>query len=302
MTGVPASDVSRKDSIGVMFQTMVFCSIKHLCVRFFTSLLLILLASVPGFADIGDWRGDGPAKVRLIAAGVDADGRIAAGIEIALEPGWKTYWRSPGDAGIAPLTDFSASDNIKRPIEIAFPVPHRYDDGFSVTNVYENHVVLLVDAAAADPQAPTTLTVALDIGVCAEVCIPEHYDLALDVNAGATDPEAAAILAEAREALPGRPVPGVFHVDAIKRTGGDDKRPQFEVSIVAPAAAEAEIFVEGPVDWYPGIPTLVSSEGTRATFALAFSRPGSKTEIGGNAFRVTVLSAGAAIEDTVALD
>jgi suppressor for copper-sensitivity B len=285
-----------------MVWAMGFNSVRRLCGRLCTPSLLALLASAPAFAAIGEWQGQGPAKVRLISAGIDGDGRIAAGIEIALEPGWKTYWRSPGDAGIAPLTDFSASTNITGPVEVAFPVPHRYDDGFSVTNVYENHTVLLVDAAADDPQASTKLTAALDIGVCAEICIPEHYDLALDVEPAAPDPEAAAILAEARRSLPGQPLPGVFQVDAIKRTGGDDKRPQFEISIVAPEAAKTEIFVEGPVDWYPSMPTLVSSDGTRATFSLEFNRLGSKTEIGGNVFRVTVLSDAAAIEDIVTLD
>lgn len=265
--------------------------------------ILVLLSSPQATADATDWQGHGPAQVRLISAGVGEDGQFAAGIEIALEPGWHTYWRTPGDAGIAPLTDFSASVNVDDPITVAFPVPQRYDDGYSVSNVYKDHVVFLVEAKATDPQAPSTLSVSLDIGVCAEICIPEHYDLALELLPGAAaDARAEAILASARKGLPGTPVSGVFDVDSVERAGGPDKKPTFEVSITAPQAAEAEVFVEGPIDWYPGPSKLVASEQSRATFSVVFSRYGSKTPIGGTIFRVTVLSADGAIEDTVKLD
>ncbi len=89
-----------------------------LCLRSATAILFITLATVPAGAAVGDWLGEGNARVRFVATGVDLEGRLAAGIEILLKPGWKTYWRSPGDAGIAPLIDFSASTNVGGPIEI----------------------------------------------------------------------------------------------------------------------------------------------------------------------------------------
>ena len=36
-----------------------------------------------------------------------------AGVEIKLKPGWKTYWRYPGDSGVPPVLDFSESQNVK---------------------------------------------------------------------------------------------------------------------------------------------------------------------------------------------
>lgn len=266
-----------------------------------TTVLVALAASSAGAA-VSDWQGEGNAQVRLIAAGVDADGRIAAGIEIGIDPGWKTYWRTPGDAGVAPLIDFSGSSNINGPVLVEFPVPHRVDDGYAVTNVYEDHVVLPVTIAAADPQSATRLVLSLDIGVCAEICIPEHYDLTLALAPGETDAAAAAILADASRALPRGPTSGVFDVGAVKRVGGTDKRPVFEIEIVARDAAKAEVFVEGPADWYPAMPELVAADDTHATFSVEFNRLGSKTPIGGNTFRVTVVADGGAIEDTVTLD
>ena len=72
-----------------------------------TVIGLVLTATAPASAAVGDWGQGARAKVRLIASGVGSDGKLAAGIEIVLPSGWHTYWRSPGDAGIAPLIVFS---------------------------------------------------------------------------------------------------------------------------------------------------------------------------------------------------
>jgi len=266
------------------------------------ALTFLVASSLSAAAAVGEWQGQGSAQVRLIAAGLDNAGDIAAGIEIALDPGWKTYWRTPGDAGVAPLIDFSASTNIAGPVKVEFPVPHRVDDGYAVSNVYDDYIVLPVSATVIDPQATTMLTLTLDIGVCSEICIPEHYDLTLELAPGESDPAVAAVLTGARGALPGGPVPGVLEADGIVRVGGSDKRPVFEVSVVAPDAAKAELFIEGPADWFPALPKLVASDETHATFSVEFSRLGSKTPIGGNRFTVTIVANGKAIEDTVALD
>jgi suppressor for copper-sensitivity B len=266
------------------------------------ALALLGGLATPATAAVGDWVGEGNARVRLVASGVDAEGRLAAGIEIDLDPGWKTYWRSPGDAGIPPVADFSASTNIDGPVAIGFPPPHRYDDGYAVTNVYEGRVVLPLSVAVADPASPTRLVLGLDMGVCEEVCVPEHFDLALDLVPGESDAEADALLADARAALPGKPEPGSFAVEGIARSGGTDKRPLFNVVVVVPDTDEAEVYVEGPSDWYPAPPNLVGVDGGRATYSIEFSRLGAKTPIGGNEFRVTVVSGGRAIEDAVTLD
>ena len=263
------------------------------------TLVLAMLAA-PASAAVGEWVDGGKARIRLIAAGVDAAGRLQAGIEIVLDPGWKTYWRSPGDAGIAPAMDFSSSHNVG-PVDVAFPVPERHDDGTSVTNVYEGRVVLPLSAELADPKAAGNLAVKLDIGVCAEVCIPDHFEASLDVGA-TPDPAAAATLDVARSLLPAAPQPGSFAVDKVWRDVGTDKRPVFDLQATLPDAKGAAVFVEGPGDWYPDVPALLSSDGTHAVYRVTFDRLVSKTAIAGAKLRVTIVSAGRAIEQWVGLD
>src|SRR4051812_49890554 len=79
--------------------------------------LVILVAMQPAVAaDASSWDGTERAAVRLIAAAARTDaGAIIhrAGVEIRLAPGWKTYWRYPGDSGLPPRFDFSQSRNVK---------------------------------------------------------------------------------------------------------------------------------------------------------------------------------------------
>ncbi len=60
-------------------------------------------------------------------------------LEIDLKPGWKTYWRDPGDAGVPPTLDASASSNIAS-AELSFPAPQRFDDGFAIWAGYKEPV------------------------------------------------------------------------------------------------------------------------------------------------------------------
>ena len=61
------------------------------------------------------------SQLRLLLT-ADAAGQIGGGIEIALEPGWYTYWRNPGEAGVPPVFDFSGSENVAS-VDVMYPAP-----------------------------------------------------------------------------------------------------------------------------------------------------------------------------------
>lgn len=260
-----------------------------------------LLAAAPARAAVGDWVEGDRTRVRLVAAGADPAGRLDAAIEIELAPGWKTYWRSPGDAGIAPRIDFSASVNINAPV-VSFPVPERLDDGYGVTNVFEDRLILPITAAITDPAAAVDLRLTLDIGVCDEICIPVRLEAELAIPPGAPDTAAAEVIAAGRDLVPGPPEPGSFAVESIRRDGGTDRKPVFDVAAIIPDPENATIFVEGPADWSAGVPELASTGGDGATYRVTFSRLGAETPIEGSSFRVTIVSTGRAIEQTIGLD
>jgi DsbC/DsbD-like thiol-disulfide interchange protein len=83
--------------------------------RFSPKLVLAFVfctASIPAFAaDVSAWDNDIRSAVRLIGATPirESGGAVMrAGVEIKMQPGWKTYWRYPGDSGVPPAFDFAA--------------------------------------------------------------------------------------------------------------------------------------------------------------------------------------------------
>jgi DsbC/DsbD-like thiol-disulfide interchange protein len=255
----------------------------------------------PAAAASGEWAHGQETRARLYASSAAANGTIDGAIAIALPSGWKTYWRSPGTAGVSPEFDFSASHNFDN-ATVAFPVPEVVDDGFSVTNVYVGGVVLPFHATVIDPAQPVEIAVTIHLGVCKDVCVPDDLTAHLVVPPGEDDPATAAVLATARARVPGPAEPGVFAVDSVARAGGTDARPVFRVAATVPGDSQPEFLVEGPDDWSPYTPTYAGSKDGKALFDVKFSRLGAKTPIAGARIHITMATGGRAVEQTMTLD
>jgi thiol:disulfide interchange protein/DsbC/DsbD-like thiol-disulfide interchange protein len=125
------------------------------------------------------------------------------GLRIRLAPGWHTYWRNPGDAGVAPELDL-ALPNGATAGPIGWPAPQRLAEGPLMTYAYTGEVLLpltITPALAAvglgtpaggtpAPGAPTledrAVTIAADARwlVCKQICVPEQAHFTLNLPAG----------------------------------------------------------------------------------------------------------------------
>lgn len=148
-----------------------------------------------------------PAKgelstARLISAGAPEGGVYRAGVEIALTPRSTTYWRQPGEAGMAPIFDFSRSENVAR-VDVAFPAPKHINEAGTIVAGYDASVILPLRVAAKDPAAPVKLKLLLDYGACGRICLPAKADLTLALPQTGASPYAAAI-ADAESKVPAR--------------------------------------------------------------------------------------------------
>src|SRR6476661_8822259 len=125
-------------------------------------------------ADASAWDGDQRAAVRLIAGtprGSGAHATQRAGIEIRLAPGWKTYWRYPGDSGLPPRFDFSRSRNVKT-VTVRWPAPQRLSDESGVSIGYKHDVVFPLEVTSQDAGKPVMLALKIDYAVCEKICVP----------------------------------------------------------------------------------------------------------------------------------
>jgi DsbC/DsbD-like thiol-disulfide interchange protein len=117
------------------------------------------------------WSQSHNASMRLIA-GSSKDGKfLRSGIEIKLAPHFKTYWRTPGESGVAPVTSFEGSQNLKS-TEVLFPAPTLFRDKSGTVFGYKEHVIWPIQVEAQDVTKPVILNIKLDYGVCEKICIP----------------------------------------------------------------------------------------------------------------------------------
>ena len=134
------------------------------------------------------------------------DGSRIAALKIELDHGWKTYWRSPGDAGVPPVIDFAGSDNVAK-VQVIWPAPQVFDQNGLRTVGYHDEMILPLEITPADPAKPVTLSAGLDMGICHDVCVPVSLELGADLaGPGTPDPEIRAAL----NAVPLRQ-PGLAH-------------------------------------------------------------------------------------------
>lgn len=124
---------------------------------------------------------DDVLSARLLAGWQTATGTHMAALELALAPGWKTYWRAPGEAGIPPSFDFSASTNLKS-VRFHWPRPAVFDLNGMQTIGYHDHLVLPVEVTPLDASMPVTLRATVDLGVCKDICIPASVTLGADLS------------------------------------------------------------------------------------------------------------------------
>lgn len=133
-------------------------------IRLALSLCLALL-SLPATAQ------SGMSEMRLLPGWRMENGHHMAAIEIRLAPGWKTYWRAPGEAGIPPRFDWSASSNLSN-VTVHWPAPHAFHQAGMRSIGYKDGVILPVEISPARPGDPVDLRLTLDYGVCREICVP----------------------------------------------------------------------------------------------------------------------------------
>ena len=132
----------------------------------------------------GDWNTGVSVATRLESAqSAVGEGRVSAALHMTLDPGWKTYWRVPGDSGLAPMFDWSGSKNVQS-IELLWPTPKAFDELGERFYGYKGDVLWPLRITAQDPDQAIDLSLKLDFGVCSDVCIPTSIRSSLSIPSG----------------------------------------------------------------------------------------------------------------------
>lgn len=164
--------------------------------RFFLSALALLLGLVSG-ASASASNTTGVSKVELRPGWRMDDGTHMVALHIVLDPGWKTYWRAPGDVGIPPQLDWHRSQNIAS-VTAIWPSPVVFFEQGMRSIGYKREVVIPLRLSPETEAADMMLEGDLQIGICKDICIPASLSFAANLPPAQArpDPVIAAALAD----------------------------------------------------------------------------------------------------------
>jgi DsbC/DsbD-like thiol-disulfide interchange protein len=255
--------------------------------------------------DASTWDGDARSAVRLIAGSSrgGASAPMRAGIEIRLKPGWHTYWRYPGDAGVPPRFDFAGSRNVQA-VTVLWPAPQRIPEQGSSVIGYAKDVILPLLVVPQNRAKPITLRLKVEYAVCEKLCVPAQGTAQLALADGHSSWDAA--LSDAQSRVPKKRALGEGAMLAIRSVRREEGSPRSRVviDVAAPPGASVELFAEGPSsDWALPLPITAGAAPAglqRFAFDLDGAPPGAKYE--GAVITVTAVAADDAIEVSAPLD
>lgn len=114
---------------------------------------------------------DGVVTARILPGWETGAGTRMGALHLTMAPGWKTYWRSPGDAGIPPEFDWTASRNLQG-VTVHWPRPEVHDINGMRSIGYSNEVVFPLEITARQAGSPVQLTGEISMGICEDICLP----------------------------------------------------------------------------------------------------------------------------------
>jgi DsbC/DsbD-like thiol-disulfide interchange protein len=237
------------------------------------------------------------SRARLVATPSGAAGGTRlAGVEIAMQDGWKTYWRMPGDAGVPPTFDWSGSANAAD-IKVLYPAPMRMAEAGGEVIGYKGDILFPIQVRPQDATRPVTLKLSLELGICREICVPvtATFDLSLPPagKAGQHGTIAAALERVPRLQAERRSTDPELKQIAV---GDGEAGRRLTISAAFHGAKVVDVFVEAPDGLYVPLPRREAQDTDGgARFGVELS-PDLARDLKGKTLTVTLVSETGATE------
>ncbi len=247
--------------------------------------------ATPALAADG-WVRSGNSSARLNLC--DSQPRVAgvkqevlAFLELQLDPGWKTYWRFPGDSGVSPSFELAPSSNVTS-LKVEYPAPHRLSDQGGEAIGYNDAVTFPIRLVPKDPNAPIAPTLTFSYGICKNICVPAEVQLTAACH-GVSPAVAASVDAVPRSPMLRRPSdPKLIGVSGS--VVGTPPRLIIDVDFGV-AAQGTDLFVEAPAGLYVPLPARATPDATgRARFTLDLSKVVDAKDLIGQQLKLTMVS------------
>jgi suppressor for copper-sensitivity B len=273
---------------------------RRAAVFLFGFLCFVLAGGAWAHAASGPWAANDHGRLRLIADDRPGAGGVISGLEVGedvvllglqfrMEPKWKIYWRTPGEAGFPPSADWSGSSNLAA-AEMEWPVPHRFSLFGLETFGYEGEVIFPIVARRTDPAQPLVVTAEVKYLTCSDICIPydETVSLTLPVASEGTD-ALGGLIDHYREQVP-KPI-GETDMELLSaQLEGTLESPELVVEVASASPfVSPDLLVEGPPGFSFVQPKVeISSDADKATLRLTVGRSPSAGVLEGKRLVLTI--------------
>ena len=139
--------------------------------------------------------------------GVQAGTTFWVGLQLAHQPEWHTYWKNPGDSGLATVLEWTLPAGVSAG-DIAWPLPRKIPIGNLANYGYEGAVLLPVPLTTTSTFQPGLLSGDLEIKlraswlVCKRECIPQDGEFVLKIPVRSSTASQGGAFAAAAQAQP----------------------------------------------------------------------------------------------------
>lgn len=230
----------------------------------------------PVWALDSGWAETEGGRMRLVVDPAPRDdGSIGGFLDVDLEPGWKTYWRDPGGAGIPPMIDFSQSRGVAFEA-MHYPPPERVDDGYAIWAGYTAPVrfpLTFSRTGSGDAQFHASAF----IGICEKICVPFQAELVVDMPGETVGHDAAAQAVDAAFArLPETAGPDFSVETAQLVSNATQLTISARLPAFRPSGIEPDLFVTGPDGYAFAPPELIRDDGGTAEWTVRIEPPSNR--------------------------
>ena len=156
--------------------------------RYFFSLVLFCFLSSSALADAPStgWLSNinhPPVKVNFQLTGQPVhENKVNGVLNVTLEEDWKTYWRSPGEGGVAPTFDWEPQSSNIQQVDWSWPTPKRYPVLGVETVGYKEQVHIPIQIIVDNAQKVSRLKGVLTLASCTTICVLTDYDIDLSFD------------------------------------------------------------------------------------------------------------------------
>lgn len=121
-----------------------------------------------------------PVQTRFVLTGQqDPQAKTLTGyLDVKLTGDWKTYWRSPGEGGVAPSIDWQNSQNLSK-VDWQWPHPQKFELLGIETLGYKGDTLFPMTLHVEDMSKPVTIDAVLTLSSCTTICVLTDYQIQL---------------------------------------------------------------------------------------------------------------------------